>query len=966
MSGLLPPNRDLPTAGRRETTGNRLGYRGRLASMGTPAEPAGTNAAIVALIGQFEALTRGGRAYSEARTVNEFIVPLFAALGWDVRNERTHDEVVPEEHVSRGRVDWAFRLRGVPVLYLEAKRPGTNLDEPSPAHQAINYAYNKGVAWAILTNFETLRLYNAEWDAPNPNTNLFFEIPYRDYATDPRMAWLSREAMAAGVLDAEATKVGKRLRKTPVGARLFEDLLAYRSMLRIYFSAYNEQVAPAEVDHAVQRLLDRLIFIRTAEDKHIEEQHLRPLVRELRQANRMSRLWPEVLALFREFNRHYNSQLFARQRLDELDTEHEPIRVTIEGLYGTRNGSIEYDFSAIDADVLGGAYEQYLGQLAKASPVPRARLQAEDALRQAEHADTRQFRKANGVYYTPKWVVRLIVEGTLGRVLDERTPEEVRNIRVLDPACGSGSFLVEAFRLLASYWCRTEPPVDSAAELAQRVGILHDNVFGVDLDPAAVEIAQLNLLLTALYERSLLPDLAANVVCGNSLIDRDRADAFDYAAAFPFTHEPGRFDVVIGNPPYIRSQSLSAPDRETYRARYRTAVGSFDIYELFLERALELARLGGRTGFIVPGKFLSSSSGEAALLDHIYSCASIETLVDAMRFRVFEDALTYPVILIARRGDAPAGHLLGRVEALGPGGPDIEWEQLGERVAPTLADHEPPKGWTTIGALARVSQALVTGADNVFALHGAWREPSAQLRSDSLDRIVEIESGLLRPLVSGSKQVSRFRVATPEDWLLFPYHDGKLISEEAMKGRYPLAWDYLEANRTRLESRDGGEMKGARWYGYSRTQALTSIWRPKVLVPYMSDHARAAADPSGRIAVVNVTTGGYFAVPTNAAHLLFLTAALCSRYAEEWWREHATPHAGGYFGLTSRAISLLPIPDPTTLSPNVLAAASTPTGPDDDPFGRTLSDRLAEQKGMLGPTEPGLLLARPVARIRAS
>lgn len=419
--------------------------------MGTPSDPAGANAAIIALIERFEGLGEGVRGYSEARTVNEFIVPLFAALGWDVRNERTHGEVVPEEQVSRGRVDWAFRLRGVPVLYLEAKRPGTNLDDPAPAHQAINYAYNKGVAWAILTDFESLRLYNAEWDAPNPNFNLFFEIGYRDYATDPRMAWLSREAMVGGILDAEATKVGKRLRKTPVGQRLFEDLLAYRSMLRIYMGAYNEQVAPAEIDHAVQRLLDRLIFIRTAEDRHVEEQHLRPLVRRLREASRLSRLWPELLALFREFDGYYDSQLFARQRLDELETEHEPIRVTIEGLYGTRNGSVEYDFGAIDADVLGGAYEQYLGQLAKAPPVPRARLKVEEALRQAEHADTRRFRKAHGVYYTPKWVVRLIVEQTLGRALEERAPEEIRTIRVLDPACGSGSFLVEAFRLLADY-----------------------------------------------------------------------------------------------------------------------------------------------------------------------------------------------------------------------------------------------------------------------------------------------------------------------------------------------------------------------------------------------------------------------------------------------------------------------------------------------------------------------------------
>jgi methylase of polypeptide subunit release factors len=727
------------------------------------------SAAIQEIVDRFDALGPEGRRYNESRTVNDFIIPLFAALGWDVRNKRTTDEVVPEERVSRGRVDWAFRLRSVPVFYLEAKRPTVSLDDPGPAHQAITYAYNKGVTWAILTNFESLRVYNAEWDAPNPNLNLFFEIKHADYGTDPRMLWLTRDAFAGGVLNAEADKANRRLRKTPVGERLFADLLAFRGMFRYYLTGHNPHIAASEIDRAVQRLLDRLIFIRTAEDRGIEAQHLMPLVRELRAAKKVNDLWPHVLGLFRDLDKIYDSQLFIRQRLDELTCEAEPIRIAIEGLYGNRSGSLQYDFGAIDADVLGGVYEQYLGQLAKVPKIAKASLSVEKTLAITQ-SNTRPFRKAHGVYYTPKWVVSLIVEATVGKAIKEGTPDEIRRLRVLDPACGSGSFLIEAFRCLADYWRTQEPPADPQAELAQRIGILHDNIFGVDLDRQAVEIAQLNLTLVALTDRTLLPDLGANIVHGNSLVDRDRADAFDFAAAFPFDgQEPGSFDVVIGNPPYIRAQTLDPADREFYARRYKTAKGSFDTYQIFLERALELARVGGRIGFIVPGKFLRSSSGEAVLLDHLYSRSNIEMFVDAMRFRVFESALTYPVILMARRGAAPAGHTNGQVESLGPGGPTIVWEERATPLTATLAAEASREGWTTVEAIARVSQALVTGADNVFALHGALLEGVSHMRSESLDnKVVEIESALLRPLVSGSRQVSRFKVAAPEDWLIFP------------------------------------------------------------------------------------------------------------------------------------------------------------------------------------------------------
>jgi len=466
-----------------------------------------------------------------------------------------------------------------------------DLSNPDFARQAINYSYNKSVTWAALTNFDSLRIYNAEWYGPNPNFGLFLDLQWEQYERDfDRLWWLSNESMQSGILDREAAKVGKKLKKTPVGEQLFGDMWTFRGVLRDYFRAYNEAVAPDRLEHAVQRLLDRLIFIRALEDRGIEPNHLRSLIRGLEATNKRGNLWTGLLVIFRDFDKAYDSQLFVRQLLDELDTEVEPLRVVIEGLYGTRDRSVEYDFAAIDADVLGGVYEQYLGQLAKAPPVPKSKLSLSEAVARTAGADTKPFRKAHGVYYTPRWVVRFIVAETLGRFLAARRPDEVRRVSVLDPACGSGSFLIESFRLLDEYWAALQPGSTQDQVRDRRSRILRENIFGIDLDPQAVEIAQLNLMLIAVDGRDLLPDLTRNIVVGNSLIERESAAKwFDGAheSAVAWDHispqADGKFDVVVGNPPYIRAEGMDRAERDYFMggAGFHP-VGRFDIYSLFM------------------------------------------------------------------------------------------------------------------------------------------------------------------------------------------------------------------------------------------------------------------------------------------------------------------------------------------------------------------------------------------------
>jgi len=567
-----------------------------------PASYAEARIEVERLVERFARLSAHNRKrYNEAATRQAFILPLFDALGWNTRDTR---EVSPEEQVSRGFVDFAFRIQGIPRFFLETKKIPADLDDPRWAQQAINYAWLKGVTWAVLTDFEGLKVFNAEWQETVPIRAIFKDLHWQQYLDRFDDLWLlSRPAVVEGALDRAAEAVGKKATRTPVSRLLFADLTAWRRELFRHLRPYNPTHSVEQIDEAVQRILDRLIFIRTCEDREIEPVRLRPLLREWRDQGRKKNLLAQLNALFREFDAAYDSRLFAPHLCEELTSDPGPYERVIEGLYEAPGGYGLYDFNAIDADVLGTIYEQYLGHRAQD---PEGK----------QVVDRRAKRKAQGIYYTPQFVVRYIVGQTLGRLLQERDYEQARQVRLLDMSCGSGSFLIEAFDVLDRYLAsvrgqhhaplslpgrgagvrvaagsgvRASSPLPGLGEgpgvraagdahdLARRMEILTGNLYGVDLDAQAVEIARLNLLLKAVNQRGLLPPLD-NVRQGNSLISGTPAEleaAFgpDWRAKHPFNWEeefpqiftlpltgggqgeggsgPG-FDVIVGNPPYIR------------------------------------------------------------------------------------------------------------------------------------------------------------------------------------------------------------------------------------------------------------------------------------------------------------------------------------------------------------------------------------------------------------------------------
>src|SRR3989344_5001599 len=585
------------------------------------------------LVDKYEKVKSAGRlkSYTEEETKKDFILPLFEALGWSVFDK---EEVSAEENIkSSGRVDYGFYLNGRPKFYLEAKPFKADLNKEDFANQAIRYSWNRGVTWAVLTDFESIKVFCAQEIDKYLADKLFFEIPYSEYLKRfDQLQWLSREASADDVLDKEAEKVGKKLHKVPVSELLYKDLSKARDVLTESLRICNQAVPKDLLDEGVQKLLNRLIFLRVAEDRGIEPNILTMLMREAEAQKSGAQLYKAMVGKFRELDKTYDSNLFSEHPFENWEEYGGATEKAIKILYG-KKGYYEYDFKAMPADVLGSVYEHYLGyRLA----------QSQKGVTLAQDAGK---RKEQGIYYTPSYIVDYIVKNALKPVLDKcGSVADLQKIKVLDPACGSGSFLVKALETINDKYREFGNPGDVFTKLH----ILTENLYGVDLDSQAVEIARLNLILSALDQRMSLPLLDKNIKNGNSLIsgtDKEREKyfgknfrdkkPFNWEEEFPEVFKQGGFDVVIGNPPYIKEFVNKAAFDGLHEGPYYQ--GKMDIWTMFACVCIDLLKDGGMMSFIAPNNWVTNA-GASIFRDKILKEGELKIFIDFGDYKVFESA----------------------------------------------------------------------------------------------------------------------------------------------------------------------------------------------------------------------------------------------------------------------------------------------------------------------------------------
>ncbi len=542
------------------------------------------------------------RNMNEDDTKDIFIMPLFEALGWNIRNV---DEVKRQENVPKGRADYAFKISSVTRFFVEAKEAEARLGEEE-AKQASDYAYNMSVQFAVLTNFKQLIVYDVERE--NLNDRIFLTFDHTEYEDAERFKqlWLlSNESVANGELDRVAAQFGHGKKRDPLTKALFADFREWRRMLskNILKHSRMNKLTSEQVEEGVQRLLNRFVFIRTCEERRLENERLRAAVREwkIEGKRRLMRYFGDI---FDDFNDIYDSDIFTPHLAGELYIDNDIMEQVVDGLY-------KYRFGDINADILGNVYEQYLATI----------MREGGGLREKGSV-----RKEMGIYYTPTYIVDYIVKNTLGELISKaKDASALDKIKVLDPACGSGSFLIRSYEILNEAYKKKNGGDNQM--LSENISlnahtILTKNIHGVDLDPKAVEIAELNLLLRAAYQRGRLPLLSPNIKCGNSLISGPPEELekyfgkswrekrpFNWEEKFPDVMKEGGFDVVVGNPPYLLLQPQNTPEEllQYIKDKFSIAQYKIDDFHLFIERGISLLRQGGCLGFITPNTYLMNT-----------------------------------------------------------------------------------------------------------------------------------------------------------------------------------------------------------------------------------------------------------------------------------------------------------------------------------------------------------------------
>lgn len=698
------------------------------------------------LIRKFEAEKAAGTAYeyNESETKTGFIEPLLQALGWDTQDRK---DVGLETKVSAGRVDYSLKIRGTPRVYVEAKPLRADLARPDIVEQAVTYGYNKkGVKWVLLTDFQEFRLFDVTLKPSRRNLErgLRLDLRYNEYLERFEDLWLlSKSSVESDRLDRVLlTKKAERDR-LPVDKAILEDLKHWQETLAKHtYKRSNYTLDADRLREATQRILDRIIFIRSCEDRKLtHRESLRDLV--LTRREEIGSDFMLILkGLFRRYDRDFNSDLFASHFSEDLPVDFSVLKEIILETYDP------YLFDVVGVELLGSIYEQYLGYTINLTE------------KRVKYELRPEVRKAGGVYYTPEYIVGYIVRNTVGRLLADRGKSRAAKvkqtpIRVLDMACGSGSFLIGAYDELSRHYQalkaevlkrKTEVlraaradqigfplAVEEEQEVSRHLTILEkrqmvlDHLFGVDMDPQACEIARLSLMLKMLEDeygfvpgRAVLPLLDYNIQCGNSLISGDvlklqsffredwiRTKPFDWDVHFGKITREGGFDAIIGNPPYVRIQDLQtwAPAEARFYAEHFESAGkgNFDIFLLFIEQGLKLLKPKGLLSFIVTKKFFQTQYAQA-LRKILAEGKHVAEIVDFSYNQVFDESFVNTCIILLTKAPSPA---VTYIEI-----PKLEDTALLPPVVVSLASH--PKANLEPATISRVRADTLSEGPWVF------------------------------------------------------------------------------------------------------------------------------------------------------------------------------------------------------------------------------------------------------------
>lgn len=892
-------------------------------------------------------------AYDEAKLRVDFINKFFKAFGWDVDNEKGlaepyRDVVVEAKQKVGGNTkapDYLFRLEGgKKMFYVEAKKPLVNIKtDKDAAYQLRRYGRSAQLSISILTNFKEFAIYDCTKRPNNDDSASVARIKYltyKDYEKEFDFIYdtFSRGEILKGKFDRYVASDTQKRGTSTLDKDFLESLDKWRKYLATGIANANHDLNDEEVNYAVQQILDRLIFLRFCEDRNVEPYG------KLKQTLHGD-FYKELLENFKEADAKYNSGLFDFKKdkiTPNLTIENKVVKNAIIDLYYP---DCDFEFKVMPVEILGNAYEQFLGKV--------IRITAGHIVKIDEKPEV---RKAGGVYYTPQYIVEYIVKNTIGKLVEDKTPKEVARLKIVDPACGSGSFLLGALQFLFDYhldyyliqkpvvksrWGKKDSPLtpDGKLTTAEKRRILINNIFGVDIDTQAVEVTKLSLLLKAMegeteasvanqltmHHEHVLPNLDENIKCGNSLIAPDFFDGlfeadealtakvkpFDWKYAFPLVFKKGGFDVVIGNPPYVRQEMLGE-QKPYFEKHYKVYNGTADLYSYFFEKGIGLLNNSGVFGIIVANKWMRANYGEQLRIWLQQQSHYIQQIVDFGDLPVFKGATTYPCIFIYAKTNEQKF-----ISAVNVGSLDFSslHEYTQEHFIPVNPRQLDTSGWK-LGAqqehdlLRKIQQTgiplekyvggkiyrgVLTGLNEAFVIDKPTR-----------DRIIAEDpksKDIIKPFLAG-RYIKRYQPPKNYQYLIFAKR-GINIKE------YPAIQKHLEQFKKQLMPKPK-DFQGAKWEGrkpgaykwYELQDAIDyyeEFERPKIIVPAIVQSASYNWDENKFYSNDKTSI-----IRTDDKYVLgILNSSACDYFI----KSIASTKQGGYFEYKPMYFSRAPIPD---------------------------------------------------------
>ena len=775
---------------------------------------------------------------------------------------------------------------------LDKKQSGRTLPL-TPVEQGFSYAPKAGghCRWVIISNFREIRLYRSSSVLAYEKFDLMELGDPKEFKRFYYLLCCRNLISAAGASVIDELYAQNETQERDITKEFYQQYRQARKDILAELKRQNPDRSENDLVTHTQKLLDRFLFVFFAEDKGLLPHGV---FRRALEAGRKSfelsdqKIWPQMRGLFASIDKGnppldihcFNGGLFAP------DAPLDSLRIP-DSLFPILERLVDYDFETdLNVNVLGHIFEQSIADIEE--------LRAGAAAKPA--GKTSGKRKRDGIFYTPENITRFIVEEAIGGRLAEirrelgeetlpelpapaaaKTPADKRKrtqavaehksfwqnykdrltaLTVLDPACGSGAFLNQAFDYLHAENGRVNRLLSDLGggamdvfESLDRV-ILRQNLFGVDLNAESVEITKLSLWLKTASKQAALTELNDNIRCGNSLVDDPAVagdKAFDWQDAFPAVMAAGGFDVVVGNPPYVRQETLGEAFKVWSKAKFETASGTADLYVYFYEQAHRLLKPGGRFGFISSNKFMRAGYGKG-LRDFLVKNATITTIVDFGDLPVFEDATAYPVIVLMKKTLPPGGRqnfIYAAIKRLDFPSLTAEVATIGQELNEAAVSGE---NWTLASRAegdiiekmkqagvplgqyggAKIYRGVLTGLNEAFVIDQATR-----------DRLVKEDphsAELLKPFAVGD-EVRRYHIRYEDKWLIFTRRGTDLT-------QYPAIEKHLLQFRQRLEPKPsnytGNDWPGRKPGSYKWYEIQDSIdyfkefEKPKIVYPEIS------------------------------------------------------------------------------------------------------------------------------------